>query len=195
MKEKEKLRLTVELVRQPAQSPDLNVLDLGLWNSIQASQRKLPRVHNEFELVRSVQQAFRETKLTVIDSCFVTLQNILKEVRACAGGNKFKTPRKRKYAPPESNDDLAFAESDTETEDEMDTKPAALKEPHYMNVEQADKKQDETVGTVQSLIFCYRSFTRLLHFGRHRRARLHPNTHQGRESRVCGNFSHSGNGA
>ena len=33
------------------------------------------------------------------------------------GENKFKTLRKRKYAPPESDDDIAFAASNTGTED------------------------------------------------------------------------------
>ena len=64
------------------------------------------------------------------------------------GGNKFKTPRKRKYAPPESDDDVAFADSDTETEEEPDRKPPALREPKYMNVKGADEKETETAATV-----------------------------------------------
>ena len=63
-------------------------------------------------------------------------------------GNKFKTPRKRKYAPPESDDDVAFADSKTETEDEKDTKPPALREPKYMNVEESDEKAKETAAIV-----------------------------------------------
>ena len=48
----------------------------------------------------------------------------------------------------QSNDNLAFADSNTETEDKMDKKLAALKKPRYMNVEQADKKPNNTAATV-----------------------------------------------
>ena len=144
--------MNVELVRQPPQSPDLNVLDLGLWTSMQARQKKLPMMWNEFELVRGIQGVFRDLPLTTIDNCFVTLQSVLREVKENAGSNNFKTPRKRKYAPPESDDELAFPldGSNTETEAEDDEKPAALRAPRYMNTEAATKNTttDETAAAV-----------------------------------------------
>ena len=54
--------LDIELVRQPAQSPDLNVLDLGIWSSIQSRQRQLPMENtSEYELVKMVRKAFSDT--------------------------------------------------------------------------------------------------------------------------------------
>ena len=157
-KAREGQSLKIELVRQPAQSPDLNVLDLGIWTSIQALQRKKPIMHTNFELLRGIQKCYAEVPLTKIDSCFVTLQNMLKEVKEAAGGNKFKTPRKRKYSPPESDDEMAFAPSDseTETEDEMecvdvdddeDMKPPPLRKPRLCKV-MANLKISETAGRV-----------------------------------------------
>ena len=43
--------LKVQLVRQPPQLPDMNVLDLGLWTSIQALQRKKLIMHTNFKLL------------------------------------------------------------------------------------------------------------------------------------------------
>ena len=114
--------MDVKLVRQPPQAPDLDVLDLGLWNLIQALQKKEPIMHTNFELVRCIEKCYKAVPLTTVDSCFVTLQNMLREVKDANGGNYFKTPRKRKYAPPQSDDEEAFffSDSDTETEDEGD---------------------------------------------------------------------------
>ena len=42
IKAKKNWDFDIVLVRQPPQSPDTNVLDLGLWTSIQSFQRKVP---------------------------------------------------------------------------------------------------------------------------------------------------------
>ena len=98
--------------------------------------------------------------MTTVDLCFVTLQNMMREVKAANGGNNFKTPQKRKYAPVESDDDLAFqySDSDTETEEdendesaddeeEDDVKPPALCRPR-LSKKIANKKISKTAGHV-----------------------------------------------
>ena len=79
----------VRLIQQPLQSPDLNVLDLGLWNSLQAAQKKEPEMYNECKLVRGIQKIFLKMPKETIENCFVTLGNFLRKVRHCNSGNKF----------------------------------------------------------------------------------------------------------
>ena len=118
-------------------------------------------MHTNFDLVRGIQDCFASVPLTTVDACFVTLQNMMKEVKAADGGNNFKTPQKRKYAPVESDDDLAFdySDSDTETEEdetdeaaaddeeEDDVKPPALRRPRLCK-KIANEKISKTAGHV-----------------------------------------------
>ena len=67
----------IRLRYQPPNSPDLNVFDLGLFNSIQASKQKsVARTIDE--LVEVTLNAFEETKPEVINRCFLTLQNCIR---------------------------------------------------------------------------------------------------------------------
>ena len=132
----------IVLVRQPPQSPDTNVLDLGLWTSIQSFQRKVPMTSaaTEYELVKAVHEAFRKLPMTTIDNCFVTLQNVLREIQTNDGGNQFKTPRKRKYAAMVDPGDYSIDEmsgEDTDTDEDassdcdLERKPVALRKHMY----------------------------------------------------------------
>ena len=139
-------RFDIQLMRQPAQSPDTNVLDLGLWTSLQSIQRKLPMMSassTEMQLVEAVQQAWINMPLTTIESSFVTLQNVLREIRANDGGNHFKTPRKRKYAQlieagdysiatTYESDDDTITEAECDSDIDIEAKPAALREPNLV---------------------------------------------------------------
>jgi len=49
----------IRLVRQPPNSPDLNVLDLGFFRSIQALQHK-KSLNSVDDLVDAVQKSFEE---------------------------------------------------------------------------------------------------------------------------------------
>ena len=142
----------IQLVRQPPQSPDTNVLDLGIWNSLQSIQRKLPLVNAsslEYQLVKDVQKAWMELTLTTVNSCFITLKNILQEIRENKDGNQFKTPRKRKYAHMigRSNYIIDAAASDNKTvtvlDDDgdgyMETKPAALRVSDFVVKQEGEK--------------------------------------------------------
>ena len=90
----------------------------------------------EYDVVKSVCQAWMKLPSTTIESCWVTLSNVLREIRACGGGNRFKTPRKRKYAPMRDAGDASedeWLDHDTITDAGMmdDVKPEALREPAY----------------------------------------------------------------
>ncbi|ETL32426.1 hypothetical protein L916_14999 [Phytophthora nicotianae] len=94
---------TIEMTCQPPRSPDMNVLDLGLFNAIQSVQYRYP-THNHQGLIAVVEDAFRSLPRTTIDKCFVTLQRVLKCVISCGGGNNYALPRVRKlYLNARSN--------------------------------------------------------------------------------------------
>ena len=138
-------QFNIVLVRQPPQSPDTNVLDLGLWNSVQSIQKKrtpmMINARTELELVRAVKHAWHDMPMETVASAWVTLTNVLREIRDNDGGNRFKTPRKRKYASMIERGDYSVDEHDddeeTETEPEPDsdcdleTKPKALRGHNY----------------------------------------------------------------
>ncbi|ETP04014.1 hypothetical protein F441_19147 [Phytophthora nicotianae CJ01A1] len=48
---------TIEMTCQPPRSPDMNVLDLGLFNAIQSGQYRYP-THNLQGLIAVVEDAF-----------------------------------------------------------------------------------------------------------------------------------------
>ncbi|ETO66029.1 hypothetical protein F444_16720 [Phytophthora nicotianae P1976] len=86
---------TIETTCQPPRSPDMNVLDLGLFNAIQSVQYRYP-THKLQGLIAVVEDAFRGLPRTIIDKCVVTLQRILQCVISCGGGNNYALPRVRK---------------------------------------------------------------------------------------------------
>ncbi|KAF0748156.1 hypothetical protein AaE_007446 [Aphanomyces astaci] len=81
----------IQLVCQPAMSPDFNVLDLGFFNSIQALQHH--RIANGIDdLVSAVESAFGELDWRVLDKTFITLQRVLEESLRMGGDNSYKLP-------------------------------------------------------------------------------------------------------
>ncbi|CAN0514412.1 unnamed protein product, partial [Ectocarpus sp. 12 AP-2014] len=85
----------IELINQPPNSPDMNILDLGFFNSIQSLQdRTTPTTVDE--LVAEVQRAFWAQKSETLDRVWTTLQSILQEVMLARGDNTFKLPHLHK---------------------------------------------------------------------------------------------------
>ncbi|GMF55195.1 unnamed protein product [Phytophthora fragariaefolia] len=86
----------VELRCQPPNSPDLNVLDLGLFTAIQARQRlKNPRIIDE--LIESITESYWELPPETINSAFLRLQDAMVQCIIQRGNNDFK-PRHGKNA-------------------------------------------------------------------------------------------------
>jgi hypothetical protein len=72
--------------RQPANSPDLNILDLGFLNSIQAIQEK-KIMKNIDDLVVAVREAYWEGHINTLDNVWLSLQQSMMGVLEANGDN------------------------------------------------------------------------------------------------------------
>jgi hypothetical protein len=83
--------MNIQLVNQPANSPDLNVLDLGFFASLQSlTYERVSR--NLDELIQNVQNEFDNYDPDTLNRVFLTLQRCLIEVMKDGGGNRYKIP-------------------------------------------------------------------------------------------------------
>ncbi|WOG81933.1 hypothetical protein DCAR_0101091 [Daucus carota subsp. sativus] len=81
----------IRLVCQPPNSPDLNVLDLGFFRSIQSLQhQKAPK--NIDELIDAVCKSFDELSASCLNNVFLSLQACMVEVIKSFGNNAYKLP-------------------------------------------------------------------------------------------------------
>jgi hypothetical protein len=72
---------------QPANSPDLNILDLGLFNALQASYyNNAPKTNGEIIQCVCGKDTCREYPLNKIDRLWVTLISIFNCIIECHGG-------------------------------------------------------------------------------------------------------------
>jgi len=78
-----------KLVTQPANSPDLNINDLGFFNALQ-SMHCCTTPRNEVELIEMVEQTCRDCPLNKINRIWVTLQTVFNNTLGDVGGNQFK---------------------------------------------------------------------------------------------------------
>ena len=80
---------------QPAQSPDLNVLDLGYFAAIQSLQQK-KRTTTLEELVVAVQGSFVELSRETLVNVFPTWCACMEKIMLHAGDNQNKIPHTQK---------------------------------------------------------------------------------------------------
>ncbi|ETV79737.1 hypothetical protein H257_06975 [Aphanomyces astaci] len=83
--------LTVLLVCQPPNSPDLNVLDLGFFRAIQTLQEK-KRCTTIDGLIDATLTAWNDVEPTTLNANFLTLQTCLVEVIRAGGNKNYKKP-------------------------------------------------------------------------------------------------------
>ena len=84
----------IKLLFQPPKSPDLNVLDLGFFNSLKTLQER--RVFQNMEdLIDSVGTAFEELPELKLRNIFFTLQKVHEQIILHRGDNDFKVPHMR----------------------------------------------------------------------------------------------------
>ncbi|KAL6535084.1 hypothetical protein OROMI_026458 [Orobanche minor] len=81
----------IQLINQPAQSPDLNVLDLGFFRAIQSIQYKsFPKTVTA--LVKAVTDAYSIFEPKCINYTWLQLQYCMVEILQVKGGNNYKNP-------------------------------------------------------------------------------------------------------
>ena len=85
----------IRLTLQPPNSPDLNILDLGFFSSIQSIQYKTSSKTTE-ELVAAVEKAFVDYPVCKLNRVFLTLQSCMREVMRAGGGNRYNIPHLKK---------------------------------------------------------------------------------------------------
>ncbi|XP_021737322.1 uncharacterized protein LOC110703854 [Chenopodium quinoa] len=81
----------IQMVFQPAQFPDLNVLDLGLFTSIQSIQYQ-SFTENLDHLVEKVNEAYAVFDPKVNRNTWITLQKCMTEIMIKNGGNNYPPP-------------------------------------------------------------------------------------------------------
>ena len=79
------------MVKQPPQSPDLNVLDLGYFNSIQSLQ-KTKVCHEVEDLVSAVVSSYVELDNRKLENIWMTWQLVMLEVIRVGGDNTYVIP-------------------------------------------------------------------------------------------------------
>ena len=85
----------INVICQPPNSPDFNVLDLGFFNSIQALQHQnAPRTIDE--LISCTENAFSNIKPESLNDVFLSLQKCMESAMKVGGGNDYKLPHLHK---------------------------------------------------------------------------------------------------
>ena len=85
----------IQLVQQPPNSPDMNVLDLGFFRSIQALQYQKV-AYNVTQLLRAVNNAFDNLSPQCLRFVFITLQACMIEIMKRQGGFDYHIPHMNK---------------------------------------------------------------------------------------------------
>ena len=85
----------IECVFQPANSPDMNILDLGYFNSIQSLQQKMV-AKNIDELIGNVQKSFENLTPVTLNNVWLSLQLAMQETMRCGGDNTYKLGHMKK---------------------------------------------------------------------------------------------------
>lgn len=92
---------SITFVTQPTRSPDLNTLDLGTWNSIQAN---VPSVKYQRDSEKSIDERIHAEVLKawkeydgsrLLHNIYVTLSRVYKQVIEVKGGNVYKLRDKK----------------------------------------------------------------------------------------------------
>ena len=85
--------MDIQISNQPSQSPDLNVLDLGYFNSIQSLQQRI-RCETVDDLIEAVEKSFVDLDRKNLRNIFVMWQLVMLKVIEVEGDNTYKMPRK-----------------------------------------------------------------------------------------------------
>jgi hypothetical protein len=79
------------LYNQPPRSPDMNVLDLGFFRSLQTKQFTFIATNLD-TLIDNVLKAFNSMPWSTLNNIFITLMTCLSEIILCDGDNHYDLP-------------------------------------------------------------------------------------------------------
>jgi hypothetical protein len=85
------LGLDIRLINQPVNSPNLNVLDLGFFASLQSKTNETVSTTLD-NLIANVEREFTNYDPGTLNRVFLTLQGCFIEVMKDGGGNRYKIP-------------------------------------------------------------------------------------------------------
>ena len=92
----------LELITQPPNSPDTNVLDLGFFRSLQA-QYYLNNPKTQLDIIKFVRQAFDEYNPTILNRIWLSYQACLDEILKIDGDNDYILPHLNKQRLEQQN--------------------------------------------------------------------------------------------
>lgn len=104
----------IRMKNQPANSPDVNICDLGFFNTVQSIQQEKCASRIE-DLVQNVQDAFEEVESTSLLDNFITIQAVFREILRSNGGNDFKIPHLKKQVHRRAGKPIVNVTCDAET--------------------------------------------------------------------------------
>ena len=87
--------LDIRLMNQPANSPDMNCLDLGFFASLQSLTDRTTSKDMD-ELIQNVIMEYENYNPIILNRVFLTLQGCMIEVMKDNGGNRYKIPHMNK---------------------------------------------------------------------------------------------------
>ena len=79
--------INAELYTQAANSPDVNLLDLGFFQAIQSFNDTAPK--NEEELIQSVHDAYTNYPTNQLNHTWLTLHSVFNQIIQCNGDNNY----------------------------------------------------------------------------------------------------------
>lgn len=83
----------IKVKTQPAQSPDLNILDLGFFYSLKNRAQKLKRqVKNIDQLIENIKECYDNYDRKTLDKIWGSQYAVYNEILKCNGDNQYKLP-------------------------------------------------------------------------------------------------------
>ena len=89
--------LEIHLINQPAQSPDLNILDLGFCRAFLSVKDQMT-YKDEDKLIKVVKVAYDTYDPILLNYIWLSLQNCMIEILDCKGNNNYVQPHMNKAA-------------------------------------------------------------------------------------------------
>jgi hypothetical protein len=87
--------LDIQLIQQPPNSPDLNVLDLALFRSLQSlTDTRAPK--NIKELIEGVEEEYNNYEVNKLSRSFFTLKTVMIQIMRVEGGVEYDIPHNYK---------------------------------------------------------------------------------------------------